>query len=110
MGSYQPLTITYKAFTITPACGATTATYTINLANGSPLPSYILADVVSNTITVVDDGTLKVGSVDIAVTGSVNSLSATLNLKLKILPSLSSQDLSKTGFQLPHVALTVYGN
>lgn len=90
IGSYTPLTIEYKEFTITPACKAAVPTYSVELSNGSPLPSYILADTVSGTITVVDDGTLKVSTVELAVTGSLGSLSARLILKLKILPSLAS--------------------
>jgi len=61
MGSYTPLTIAYEPFTVTPACSGTPPTYDVALSNGSPLPSYMLADIVANTITVVDDGTLKVG-------------------------------------------------
>lgn len=97
IGSYTPLTIEIKEFTVTPRCKAAIPTQHVELSNGSPLPSYILADTVSGTITVVDDGTLKVSTVELAVTATLGSLSSTLILKLKILPSLASQDLSKTG-------------
>lgn len=97
IGSYTPLTIEIKEFTVTPRCKAAIPTQQVELSNGSPLPSYILADTVSGTITVVDDGTLKVSTVELAVTATLGSLSSTLILKLKILPSLASQDLSKTG-------------
>jgi hypothetical protein len=110
IGSYTPLTIEYKQFIVTPACKASVPTYSVAQSNGGSLPSYILADTISGMITVVDDGTLKVSTIELAVTGYLGSLSGILILKVKILPSLTSQDLSKMGYQLPRVSLIVFGN
>ena len=82
----------------------------MHLADGSPLPSFIFPNFATNTLTVVDDGTLKVERVTVIIKGNVAGYSDSLIVMIDIKPSTSSQDLSKIGFQLPHVSLTVYGN
>lgn len=62
IGSYTPLTINFKPFSVMPNCTGSTPNYDVTLVNGSPLPNYMTLDPILRTITVFDDGTLKVGA------------------------------------------------
>jgi hypothetical protein len=59
--------------------------YDIRQADGSILPKFILASVADRSITVIDDGTLKPGTILLTVKGQIDSSSATLKIGIKIL-------------------------
>ena len=67
-----------------PSCPDASISYDISLSNGAPLPSYIVANLDTSTITVVDDGTLKIGTVTIRVIGSNENIDATFLIKVNI--------------------------
>jgi hypothetical protein len=84
--SYQiddpDLTVTFTAFQHPPYC--TPITYSVALADGSPIPSCVTFLPMTKSLTVLSTDKGEAGDFDIKVTGTSGSISAFIIWKLSI--------------------------